>query len=1055
MWCLLVLHLVAFLTLVDSRQDAAIVYLADGSPARLADLRLSLQRLDQHFNNRYRYPVVIFHAIDGTDPSNALDFPLLTVEHQHSLQEATESNLIFAPIRLAGYVEPQVLLEAPHVLHGRFTFGYRHMCNFFAGPVANDPYLAPYRYYWRFDTDSFLMTSVGYDVFDAMAGNSWRYGWATKQCDWHAVTDGLFETVERVYGPGLAAKLEPDMLDGTCNPERNAVAKPYNSRIYYNNFEIVDLDWMRSAAYQAGYRAIVAAKGIYTHRWGDAPIRTLIARALLPHTAIHRFDDIDYWHQNLYGPVARFLVATAICAAVGAAVYLLVWYCRRRQQSRLVLLPLMLVRGLAANPYAMVAARWVRVLLNIVFCTRLDVIWRVMPKLPSLRLRRSPSSASYSRLLPLHQQPHHVPHADASAGGAEAGTGGTHNGGKAAAAGGDALPSSAAATMPLEQDGGLRTRWLLVLTAIVAVAGLSLSRTRHELPLAQQQPTPCRIDDLDCMLAHRSNHRREIVVTAANKGSLPFLLNLLASWRSIALTDHYLVFALDPDAASYLSTHGVAVYWDPAPIAKLNMCRWKKVAGRYYVPRPAAAAAGGAGPTASAAASAAASTPLGQSTFDYVECRDDDELSDLPGLSEGLSSTPIADSAAGNFRFNTAGFITATQRKNEVVYEVIRRGYTSFFTDADTVWRANLIDDDAMRGRYLSQGCTNLRLGDTTNFEGDMPGHIQGRADCGGLLEKFPRSPAGVAAGFAIDPRSGLPVAGSDEGLLLEYPYDVKGMYGEWRQAKVMEAASIVSGTSSDALSPLTPRPTVSRVHAGDTGGLDTGLWYMRNTTASIDHMIGVIGFQILDPRARVMNDQDTFNKLLEPWDAEAARKAEAAVTSTDSSSSSLDRGVTYAAETMEETGVIAARDVSSIGGFGPSRMRVALFNPLDAPTGCRLPRAWKEQEEKQGGAGVGHFVIVGHANCREGYWQKAWLLSRYGMWHVGWWEDGSVWRVVAALLAWIGVRKALLVRRAMIDAGHHWSSLSPASWVALIRFCSARTFLAGGGGGGPSSKVQ
>ena len=46
---------------VHGRQDAAIVYLADGAPGRVADLAASLAALDAHFNARFRYPVLIFH----------------------------------------------------------------------------------------------------------------------------------------------------------------------------------------------------------------------------------------------------------------------------------------------------------------------------------------------------------------------------------------------------------------------------------------------------------------------------------------------------------------------------------------------------------------------------------------------------------------------------------------------------------------------------------------------------------------------------------------------------------------------------------------------------------------------------------------------------------------------------------------------------------------------------------------------------------------------------------------------------------------------------------
>ena len=65
-----------------------------------------------------------------------------------------------------------------------------------------------------------------------------------------------------------------------------------------SSFEVVDLAWMRSPEYRAAFRAVDAAGGIYDHRWGDAPIRTLIALALLPWEQIHHFRIIGYSHYN-------------------------------------------------------------------------------------------------------------------------------------------------------------------------------------------------------------------------------------------------------------------------------------------------------------------------------------------------------------------------------------------------------------------------------------------------------------------------------------------------------------------------------------------------------------------------------------------------------------------------------------------------------------------------------------------------------------------------------------------------------------------------------------
>lgn len=62
---------------------------------------------------------------------------------------------------------------------------------------------------------------------------------------------------------------------------------------------MVDLAWMRSPEYRAAFKAVDDAGGIYDHRWGDAPIRTLLVLALLPLDEVHHFRINGYRHQGL------------------------------------------------------------------------------------------------------------------------------------------------------------------------------------------------------------------------------------------------------------------------------------------------------------------------------------------------------------------------------------------------------------------------------------------------------------------------------------------------------------------------------------------------------------------------------------------------------------------------------------------------------------------------------------------------------------------------------------------------------------------------------------
>lgn len=324
------------------RPNGAFIYLVDGGKDRVTDVIQSLTSLDRYFNGWARYPVVIFYpavkpAADDTTGRAFIvsgDSTELTQSQMERIRAATVAPITFATVDFESYVDAQVLANAPPLLFNRWGVGYRHMCNFFAGPVAHHRALAGYRYYWRQDADSQLVEPLTTDPFFEMASHSWRYGYALSQCDWHGVTEGLPSTVSRVVGAdALKERLPSEFSDDSCLRGMADPAHPdyvYNNRIIYNNFEIVDLEFMRSPAYGAIYAAVADAGGIFNDRWGDAPIRTLAVFALLPPDAVHRFSDVSYYHQGLYGPVITRLEVSGVVAAAMATVLVLACLRKRR-----------------------------------------------------------------------------------------------------------------------------------------------------------------------------------------------------------------------------------------------------------------------------------------------------------------------------------------------------------------------------------------------------------------------------------------------------------------------------------------------------------------------------------------------------------------------------------------------------------------------------------------------------------------------------------------------------------------------------------------------------
>ncbi|MCJ1345810.1 alpha-1,2-mannosyltransferase (Kre5) [Peltigera leucophlebia] len=83
--------------------------------------------------------------------------------------------------------------------------------------------------------------------------------------------------------------IDPEAMDGEV----------YNMCHFWSNFEIARLDWFRSKEYNDFFDMMDRSGGFWMERWGDAPIHSLAAGALLAPKDIHYFRDIGYRHTTI------------------------------------------------------------------------------------------------------------------------------------------------------------------------------------------------------------------------------------------------------------------------------------------------------------------------------------------------------------------------------------------------------------------------------------------------------------------------------------------------------------------------------------------------------------------------------------------------------------------------------------------------------------------------------------------------------------------------------------------------------------------------------------
>lgn len=263
---------------------SAIVYMT-----RMQDLwllRHSLRFLFENFNREAKYPVVIFHDD-------------LNVEAVKSLAVALKQDLGYIPdnIQFVGlqFVIPTSVSTDPQLYDPpltQFRLGYRHMCRFFGGLIFNHPALSQYKYCWRLDSDSFILSSVINDPFKQMEKTESKYAFIDRvDYDEAFACRGLWDATK-------------DFMDANKNILKNEVTS-WNLEVYYTNFEIYDMDFFRGEAYQSYFNYIDSTNNIYYRRWGDHCIRFLGLSMFADPSEIWCVKDFCYQHGSWIGNVDK------------------------------------------------------------------------------------------------------------------------------------------------------------------------------------------------------------------------------------------------------------------------------------------------------------------------------------------------------------------------------------------------------------------------------------------------------------------------------------------------------------------------------------------------------------------------------------------------------------------------------------------------------------------------------------------------------------------------------------------------------------------------------
>ncbi|CUM66876.1 uncharacterized protein PRCAT00004560001 [Priceomyces carsonii] len=305
-------------------ENATIVMLVRNS--ELKGALESIRSLEDRFNKDYRYPWVFL---------NEVPFEEEFIE-QTSLMVSGETYYELVPEEdwePPSFIDERKLQEGlkkasdDGIVYGGLR-SYRNMCHFNSGYFYKQKRLLNYEWYFRVEPDVQYMCDFQYDPFTLLRSNDKLYGFVIAIHEYGNTIPTLWDTVEdfmvkypEFLHPNNAIKfITSNETTITYGFDFGTLSPNYNLCHFWSNFEVGNLNFFRSKAYNTFFDHLDKAGGFYYERWGDAPVHTIALSLLIDKNKIHHFEDIGYYHPpHMCCPASLDVIAAkrCVCKAYG------------------------------------------------------------------------------------------------------------------------------------------------------------------------------------------------------------------------------------------------------------------------------------------------------------------------------------------------------------------------------------------------------------------------------------------------------------------------------------------------------------------------------------------------------------------------------------------------------------------------------------------------------------------------------------------------------------------------------------------------------------------
>ncbi|KAK5153804.1 alpha-1,2-mannosyltransferase ktr1 [Oleoguttula sp. CCFEE 6159] len=271
-----------------SHMNATFVTLARNSD--VWEIARSIRQVEDRFNKRYNYDWVFLNDAPFDDTFKKVTSALTSGNAKYGLiPEQHWSFPSFIDQERAAAVRED--MRERKIIYGD-SISYRHMCRYESGFFFRHPLMLEYEWYWRVEPSIELFCDIEYDTFRFMAENKKKYSFVLSLYEYVETIPTLWESVKGFIKEHPEHIVENNSM-GFLSDDGG---KSYNHCHFWSNFEIGNLDWLRSKAYVDYFDHLDHDGGFFYERWGDAPVHSIAAGLMLRKDELHFFNDIAYYH---------------------------------------------------------------------------------------------------------------------------------------------------------------------------------------------------------------------------------------------------------------------------------------------------------------------------------------------------------------------------------------------------------------------------------------------------------------------------------------------------------------------------------------------------------------------------------------------------------------------------------------------------------------------------------------------------------------------------------------------------------------------------------------